>query len=196
MYVIHLKANASLQKLASPTVALATDANRIMESQVATGEFMYQAKSWGKPRRVIVQAKRQAGSLIADTMFIVTTMQARRSHVIETYVERGTMENFIKECKNDFRMDKVSHSQFIANANRMQIGVLAYNLMIALKQLVLPESFKKMQTGSLRMWLFKVATRKIKTSGYTIFKACSHYVHQEKWLEIFDSIRRLKVSIQ
>ena len=34
--------------------------------------------------------------------------------VISFYAKRGTMENYIKECKSGFKMDKVSHKSYLA----------------------------------------------------------------------------------
>ena len=67
------------------------------------------------PRRVIVQVRRKAGELIPDYLFLVTNMETRPEMVVSLYAKRGTMENYIKECKNGFRMDKVSHKYWMTN---------------------------------------------------------------------------------
>jgi hypothetical protein len=195
-YVIRLKSNAYLSRLAKEVASLVCDPNKFQQTQTATGEFMYQAGSWTRERRVIVQATRKAGSLVPDLMYIVTNLEARQHLIIDLYKKRGTMENFIKECKNDFRMDKVSHQKFIANANRMQMAVLAYNLMIVLKKLVLPPAFANKQTRTIRFQLFKVAARRVKGAGYVTFKACSHFIHKDAWIFSFGAIRNLKLKFE
>lgn len=47
--------------------------------------------------------------------------------VIMFYSNRGTMENFIKESKNGFAFDSLSSTEYIANANKLQLSMLAYN---------------------------------------------------------------------
>jgi hypothetical protein len=37
------------------------------------------------------------------------------------------MENFTKESKNGFSFDSLSSTEYSANANKLQISLLAYN---------------------------------------------------------------------
>ncbi len=128
-YVIRLKANATLYRLAKEVMDVFLEECSLQYSQQFYGEFEYQAKSWNQPRRVIVQVRRKAGELIPEYLFLVTNMETRPEMVVSLYAKRGTMENYIKECKNGFRMDKVSHKHLMTNVNRIQLVVLAYNLL-------------------------------------------------------------------
>jgi hypothetical protein len=193
-YVIRLKENKRLVASVKELEEKVKDVDRLYEEQVVYDEFLYQATSWKHPRRVVVQVRRKAGQLVADSLFIVTDMESHPEIVIKFYAKRGKMENFIKEGKRGFRMDKVSHKSFDVNANRMQMTVLAYNLIKGLQQLVLPYSFQKMQIETLRRELFKVAAKKVKQANYIIFKVCSHFIHQEVWIKTLEKIQSLSIQ--
>jgi hypothetical protein len=190
-YVIRLKSNPKLAELSRHLYKSVMDETRVWETLTATGEFMYQAGSWSRGRRVVAQVKRMAGEVDPQYMFIVTTLNLGMDEVIEIYRQRGTMENYIKECKNGFLMGRASHSAFVANTNHMQVCSLAYNLVQGFKLLVLPPEFKKMQVGTLRSRLFKVAARKARSGRQTFFRVCSHFVHQDIWIQALTNIHSL-----
>ena len=123
--MIRLKANATLYRLAKEVTDVLFEECSLQYSQQFYGEFDYQAKSWNHPRRVIVQVRRKAGELIPDYLFLVTNMETRPEMVVSLYAKRGTMENYIKECKNGFRMDKVSHKYWMTNA-ALDCGIVNY----------------------------------------------------------------------
>lgn len=59
------------------------------------------------------------------------------------------MENYIKESKNGFRMDKMDSHSFQVNEAKMMISLLAYNLTNRLRTLCFPEVQKSMQIGTI-----------------------------------------------
>lgn len=177
--MIRLKANATLYRLAKEVTDVFFEECSLQYSQQFCGEFEYQAKSWNGPRRVIVQVRRKAGELIPDYLFLVTNMETRLEMVVSLYVKHGTMENYIKECKNGFRMNKVSHKNWMTNVNRIQLMVLAYHLINGFRRLTLPHEFSKMQIEPLRTKLIKIAAKRVKQSRRIVFKLCSHYPYKE-----------------
>lgn len=193
-YVIRLKANPNLYRLSASLTERVTKEENIQYSQQVFGEFEYQAKSWDKPRRVIVQIRRKAGELCPDHLFIVTNMKTKPELVVSFYAKRGTMENYIKECKHGFRMDKVNHKQFMMNVNRIQQVVLAYNLMNGFRRLTLPKDYRQMMIDTLRIKLFKVAAKKVKRARQVIFKLCSHYPYKEIFNETLKNIQTLQLE--
>lgn len=60
-------------------------------------------------------------------------------------------------CKNGFDLTAVSSSSKIANANRLQIHVLAYDIFNWFKRLVLPANMRKQLIGTICLTLLKVA---------------------------------------
>ena len=190
-YVIRLKASVTLYRLAKEVTDQFLEECSLQYSQQFYGEFDYQAKNWNQSRRVIVQVRRQGGELIPDYLFLVTNMETRPEMVVSLYAKRGTMENYIKECKSGFRMDKVSHNHLMTNVNRIQLVVLAYNLMNGFRRLTLPHEFSKMQIETLRTKLIKIA---VKQARRIVFQRCSHYPYKEIFHHCLKTIQAIQLE--
>ena len=104
--------------------------------------FTYQAGSWKKPRRVIAKAEWHPGELYPRVGFIVTNMLRPAKNVVAFYNKRGTCEQWIKEGKGAIKWTRLSCRSFAANAVRLQLHALAYNLGNFLRTLAMPESIK------------------------------------------------------
>lgn len=126
-YVIRLKESNPLRKMASEIDERLTEATRddLIAYAVAYGEFMYQAGSLVYPRRVVCKIEKPVNQFIHRYTFIVTNMDSSLELVIKFYCKRGSMENYIKESKNEFDFSAVSSSSKIVNANRVQVHALA-----------------------------------------------------------------------
>ena len=90
--------------------------------------FTYQAGSWTKPRRVVAKVEWHPGELIPRVGFIVTNMSRPAERVVAFYNKRGTCEQWIKEGKGAIHWTRLSCRTFAANAVRLQLHALAYNL--------------------------------------------------------------------
>jgi hypothetical protein len=90
--------------------------------------FTYQAASWTKPRRVIAKVEWHPGELYPRVGFIVTNMSRPAERVVAFYNKRGTCEQWIKEGKGAIKWTRLSCRTFAANAVRLQLHALAYNL--------------------------------------------------------------------
>ena len=101
--------------------------------------FRYQAGSWNKPRRVVAKVEWHPGELYPRVGFIVTNMTRPAERVVMFYNQRGTAEQWIKEGKNAVTWTRLSCHSFKANAVRLQLHALAYNLANFLRTLALPE---------------------------------------------------------
>ena len=195
-YAIRLKQNTSLMKLASEKDEALTRAVNHKQDLISRaceyGEFMYQAKGWSHPRRVVFQIEKPYGQFIHNYTFIVTTFETLRpDQIIRFYRDRGRMENFIKESKNGFDFCSVSSSSKIVNANRLQIHALAYNLFNYFKRLALPKEMRHLQADTIRIRLLKMAARVIRSARYKFFKLCSSFPYQKEFVETLHNIQRL-----
>ena len=193
-YVIRLKENGRLKKLAALEDEELTEATRdnLVDHAVVYGEFMYKAESWDTMRRVCFKIEKPYGQFIHMYTFIVTTMEELSpSQVIRLYCGRGKMENFIKESKVGFDFSAVSSSSKVVNANRLQLHVLAYNLFNWFRRLTLPKSMQKMQVDTIRLKLLKIATRVVHSARYTIFKLCSSCPYKSEFYETLRNIQKL-----
>jgi hypothetical protein len=102
--------------------------------QVKIVDLYYQAKSWSLPRRVVAKSEWHRGELFPRIGFVVTSSRLPAGKVTKVYNGRGDVENRIKEGKNTLRWDKTSCQRFEANQARLQMGVLADNLLHMIRQ--------------------------------------------------------------
>ena len=105
--------------------------------------FSYQAQSWSKPCRVVAKVEWHQGELYPRVGFIVTNLKRPAERVSKFYNGRGTAEQWIKEGKAAVRWTRLSCRSFAANAVRLQLHALAYNLGTFLRTLALPEGVER-----------------------------------------------------
>lgn len=192
-YAIRLKANSNLYKLARNAGDLLDEltAKNKVDYAVTYDEFFYQACSWEYPRRVVLKVEKPPNQLTYQHAFIVTNMALPPTDILKFYCNRGTMENFIKECKNGFGFAATSSRNRVVNANRMQLHVLAYNLFNWFRRLVLPENMQKMRIDTIRLKLIKVASKVIRSGRYITFKLCSSCIYKKEFYETLANIRQM-----
>jgi len=106
--------------------------------------------------------------------------------VLKWHSQRGQAENFNKELKIGFGMERMPCGQSYANAVFFRIGVLAYNLFIGFKRLSCPESWMKQTIATFRWKMVQVAGRIVKHAGETVLKLM---IDLQK-LELFREIRK------
>lgn len=194
-YVIRLKSNAILQRLADeyhPSTAPCD----ISQAEYYYEETEYQAKSWSKPRKVIIQSVRPAGELFFTHSFYVTNLMDAFTPkaIVRTYQKRGTMENYIKEAKNGFYLDKMDSHSFQFNEVKMMLSLLAYNLTNWLRTLCFPEGQKTMQIETIRTRIIKVASKLVKSGRSFYFKLSSSFVYQDFFWKVLGRVQTLKIE--
>jgi len=90
---------------------------------------------------------------------IATNSDWDAEKVIAFYNLRGQAENLNKETKYGFSLNKMPCGQFEANKVWFRLGIIAYNLVIALKHIALPESWRSKTVKTIRWQLFQVASK-------------------------------------
>lgn len=192
-YAIRLKANATLYKTAASITERMDKLckSNIYDYQVVYGEIAYKASSWDKERRVVVKVEKPEGEMCYNYTFVVSNMVSTPKKIIMFYCNRGTMENFIKEGKNGFNFASMSSSEFIANANKLQIAMLAYNFNNWFRRLVLCKSMVSSRIETIRIKLVKIAAKIVKGSRYLNFKLCSTYAYKDTFWNTLDNINKL-----
>ncbi|WP_373893951.1 IS1380 family transposase [Virgibacillus sp. CBA3643] len=194
-YVIRLKSNANLQRLADELHPSTTPSD-ITKTECYYEESEYQAKSWSKSRKVIIQSVRPAGELFFTHSFFVTNLIEAFSpkDIVRSYQKRGTMENYIKEAKNGFDLDRMCSHSFQVNEVRMMLSLLAYNLTNWMRTLCFPEEQKNMQIQTIRTKIIKVASKLVKSGRSLYFKLSSSFVYQSFFWNVLQRIQTLKLS--
>jgi hypothetical protein len=98
------------------------------------------------------------GAMAQDKMPYDATEFARRAeNVVAFYNKRGTCERWIKEGKGAIKWTRLSCRSFTANAVRLQLHALAYNLGNFMRTLATPEPISDWSMTTLREKLIKIA---------------------------------------
>jgi Transposase DDE domain group 1 len=118
--------------------------------------FHYRAKSWSKARRVVAKVEFHPGELFPAVGFIVTNRSLPNERVLAFYNARGTAEQHIKEGKHALKWTRLSCMRFAANAVRLQLHALAYNLANFLRTLGTPAEIERWSPTPLRARVFVI----------------------------------------
>ena len=109
----------------------------------------------------------------------------------ETMLKR--MENFIKECKNEFGFRYMSSTNRLANELRLQIDSIAYAVLNLFRRICLPKTWIKYRVNELRLRIMRIAGKVVRTSGKVIFKLCEHYPYKKEFIEIYNNIAAINI---
>ncbi|HUW73013.1 MAG TPA: IS1380 family transposase, partial [Methyloceanibacter sp.] len=154
--------------------------------------FSYQAQSWKAARRVVAKVEWHSGELYPRVGFIVTNLSRPAERVVAFYNQRGTAEQHIKEGKNAIKWTRLSCCSFAANAVRLQLHALAYNLANFMRTLALPEAVKQWSLTSLREKPVKIGAKVVRHGRYVIFQMAEVAVPRELFQEILRLIDGLR----
>jgi hypothetical protein len=190
-YTIRLPANAVLQQriawlLKRPVGRPPHEVRRYYAS------FSYRAGSWSKARRVVAKVEWHPGELYPRVGFIVTNMTRLAERVVAFYNQRGTAEQYIKEGKNAVIWTRLSCMRFAANAVRLQLHALAYNLATFLRRIELPEAMADWSLTSLQLKLIKIGARVVRHARAITFQLAEVAVTGAMVRAILAAIRRLR----
>ena len=154
--------------------------------------FSYQAGTWTKPRRVIAKVEWHPGELYPRVGFIVTNMSRPAERVVAFYNKRGTCEQWIKEGKGAIKWTRLSCRTFAANAVRLQLHALAYNLGNFLRTLATPEPIKDWSLTSLKDKLIKIGAKVVNHGRYVVFQMAEVAIARQMFQEILRLIAELR----
>jgi hypothetical protein len=190
-YVIRLPANAVLQRriahlLTRPVGRPPQEVRRFYAS------FRYQAQTWTRARRAVAKVEWHPGELYPRVGFLVTNLCRPPERVVAFYNQRGTAEQWIKEGKNAVRWTRLSCRSMKANAVRLQLHALAYNLANFFRTLVLPDEVERWSLTSLREKVVKIGAKVITHARYTVFQMAEVAVPRELFRRILDLIDDLR----
>src|SRR3954463_1456160 len=106
--------------------------------------------------------------------------------------QRGWFEQYIKEGKNAIKWTRLSCRTFAANAVRLQLHVLAYNIGNFMRTLVMPKTAQPWLLTSLREKLIKIGAKVVSHSRYVTFQLAEVAVPRQMFHEILSLIARLR----
>src|ERR1700676_462955 len=124
--------------------------------------------------------------------FIVTNMARRAENVVGFYNKRGTCEQWIKEGKGAIKWTRLSCRSFAANAVRLQLHALAYNLGNFLRTLATPEPIKDWSMTTLKEKLIKIGAKIVSHGRYVAFQMAEVAIPRQMFQEILWLIAELR----
>jgi hypothetical protein len=184
-YILGLPRNPVLEKLAQPwTVPAAWHCQRTGQKQRLFGSFSYAAKTWDRPRRVIVKAEHTAQG--PNPRFLVTNQAGDEQALYEEgYCPRGEMENRIKEQQLQLFADRASCHRFLANGFRLLLSAAAYTLVQALRRTALAGTeLQEAQVSTIRLKLFQIGARVVASVRRVLVHLASSYPGRKLFEEV------------
>src|SRR4029453_13095658 len=152
-------------------------------SEVA--ELRYPPAGWARPYRYVLKrelAVRKTGELYWKYHATVTNDEVRAARALVVWhLQHATMENAIKEHKSGFGLEKLPTQKFHANWAYLLIGQLAFNLLGWFKGLVLPPSFHRVTSKTIRHRLLHLAGKLVHPARRCFLMISDHYRYQEVW---------------
>jgi hypothetical protein len=122
----------------------------------------------------------------------VTNLRRPPERVVKFYNGRGTAEQWIKEGKAALCWTRLSCHAFRANAVRLQLFALAYNLGNFLRTLALPGDVAQWTLTTLREKLLKIGARIVRHGRYVVFQLAEVAVPRALFAAILRCIDRLR----
>jgi hypothetical protein len=190
-YAIRLPANAVLQerishRLKRPVGRPPKHVRRIHE------DFECQAKSRGKPRRVVAKIEWRPGELFPRAGLVVTNLPMEPEWVSGFCNRRGTAEQHIREGKYAIRWTRLSCRLFRDDEVRLQLHAPACNLAVFLSHAGLPEPMADWSLTSLQLKLIKIGARVVRHARAVTFQLAEIAVSGPMVRAVIAAIQRLR----
>jgi hypothetical protein len=128
------------------------------------------------------------GELYPRVGFIISNLARPAERVVAFYNGRGTAEQWIKEGKGAIKWTRLSCRTFAANAVRLQLHVLAYNLGNFMRMLAMPNAAGPWSLTSLR----EIGAKVVSHRRYVTFQLAEVAVSRQMFAEILSLISRLR----
>jgi Transposase DDE domain group 1 len=152
--------------------------------------FRHRAKSWRKKRRILV--KIEVTALGANVRFVITNRPGTAQEIFDWYNNRGECENRIKEFKRDLQGQRLSCHRFRANALRLQLHALCYQLLTLFRRHALKQTeLAQARFDTIRLKLFKVGARFKRTVRRLWFHFSSSWPGKKLFIEVSRQLHRL-----
>ncbi|WHY80343.1 IS1380 family transposase [Siminovitchia fortis] len=160
----------------------------------------YQATSWDKSRRVSVIRKAarfemdqvQLIDFIWEHEAIVHTMDWSPMDIWRFYNQRACMENYIKEAKHGFSINRIPTGSFKANELDLLIKLFAYNLFELFKMDHCPAPMKSYTIQRFRREIVQAAGVFVYHARQIMLKIQEGYLHKRAFTNMVQSIQQLE----
>ena len=189
-YIVGIARNKRLNAQAQPLLIEAREAfERSGDKQRLFDEFHYAAKTWDRPRRVIVKAEHTARG--SNPRYVVTNLRGSPQHLYDAlYCARGDMENRIKEQQLHLFADRTSCHDWWPNQYRVLLSAFAYVLLNTIRRVALAGTeLARAYVGTIRLKLLKIGAVVLRNTRRVQLLFSSAHPHQDLF---FIAAARLK----
>jgi len=179
-YIVGVAQNKRLRARSAPWIELAELQHTLTgKKQRVFATILYGARSWDRPRRVIVKAEHSSQG--ANPRFVVTNLpQTDRFLYDKVYCARGDMENRIKDQQLDLFAKRTSSHRWWPNQFRQLLSGLAYTLFEGLRRKALKNtSLAKASPNRIRLTLLKIGAVVIRNTRRIRILMSSSCPHQD-----------------
>lgn len=152
------------------------------------GEVRYQSRTWKTERRIICRIDYTDDGV--HSRYLVTNLDRGLPQQIyeQEYCPHARVELCIKELKNSLSL-RLSCCEFNANAFRLFLHALAYQLLYHFRQF-LPPAFRKLSLESVRK-IFLTVVARVTCSARRVYWALSDtYAYTQEFLRLCQSLAR------
>jgi Transposase DDE domain group 1 len=156
----------------------------------------YQADSWSRPRRVVCKVERTPQG--SQRRFVVTNLSGDPRGIYRGfYVERGEVpEQPLDELKNGLDLGRLSAHGFRANGYRLLLHVVAYGLVVLLREAAaaLPE-VAQATVSTLRSRLWKVGAWVEQQGGRVWFHVAAAWPGRGLWERVQVAVEQFAATL-
>jgi hypothetical protein len=172
-YIFGLAGNAPLDAMVEETAAYLRFHHAVSsKAKLRTfANFMYQAGSWKRPRKVVARLECSLQPVAGETgmrqevdiRYVVTSLKGSAQHLYQNvYCQRGQMENLIKLHKAQLASDRMSFHSATANQVRLVLHTAAFWLMHGVRAAIPKISpLASCEFATIRERLIKIGARVI-----------------------------------
>ncbi len=128
-------------------------------------------------RLILKRERRRQGDLFDGEAYVYHVVASNwpgdaksAAEVVAWHNQRGQAENFHKELKRGFGLERLPCGESYANAVFFRIGVLAYTLFIGFKRLACPAAWAQHTIATVRWKLIQVAGRLVRHAGQVLLR--------------------------
>jgi len=162
--------------------------------------FYYQATTWDKPRRVSVirkadqfeEEQMQIVDFIWQHEALIHTMDWSPIDVWRFYNQRACMENYIKEAKHGFSINRIPTNSFKANELDLLIKLFAYNLFELFKENHCPKPIKRYTIERFRREIIHVAGVFTYHARQVTLKIQENYLNKSIFKKMILSVQKIE----
>jgi len=165
------------------------------------GEFYYKPHFWKMEHRFISIRRLLEVTEFPQTLFtikdysyrvVVTNLTLTPQAVWRFYCKRALQELLIRELKTNYALAKIPTRSFLANQVYLEIVLWAYDLVIAFKQLCIPQKCKNWTIPTLRRNLWWLPAELVHPDHYNRLRLPKLFPYQD----IFQYIQRAVTKVK